>query len=89
MKETCDACIDEKNFSTLEMMMVADYIICDYSAVIFEASLLKKPIFFYVFDYEKYCDNRDFYIDYMKEMPGIISSNHYIIAESIKMMIMI
>ncbi len=84
MKETCDACIDEKNFSTLEMMMVADYIICDYSAVIFEASLLKKPIFFYVFDYEKYCDNRDFYIDYMKEMPGIISSNPYKIAESIK-----
>ena len=84
MKETCDNCLADEEFSTLEMLFAADYVICDYSAVIFEAAILKKPLFFYTFDYDTYGAARDFYIDYMKEMPGVISGDPSCIADSIK-----
>lgn len=84
MKEKCDGCLTDEKFSTLEMLFAADYVVCDYSAVIFEAAILKKPMFFYAFDYDAYGAARDFYIDYMKEMPGVISADPSDIAEAIK-----
>jgi CDP-ribitol ribitolphosphotransferase len=41
--------------------MVSDILITDYSSVIFEYSLLSKPIVFFVPDLEEYIKNRDFY----------------------------
>lgn len=64
--------IDDSFFTSLEFFYLADYIITDYSAVIFEATLLKKPIYFYAFDYSSYNQKRAFYIDYLTMMPGPI-----------------
>ena len=61
-----------KNFLGLELLHIADYIITDYSAIVFEATITKKPIYFYAFDYDDYMKNRGTYIDYEKEMPGPI-----------------
>ena len=55
------------------MLFAADCVICDYSAVIFEAAIIGKPMFFYTFDYDTYGVERDFYIDYRAEMPGLMS----------------
>ena len=60
----CDAAVMDEKFTTLEMLFAADYVICDYSAVIFEAAVIGKPLFFYAFDYDRYGVERDFYIDY-------------------------
>lgn len=65
----------DKKFSTIEMFAAADYVIADYSAVIYEAALMNKPLFFYTYDMEEYQGNRDFYIDYQAEMPGAISTD--------------
>ncbi len=73
----------DKSFNTYEMGFVSDYIITDYSAVVFELSLLKKPLYFYTYDIDTYLDKRDFYLDYNKEMPGIISSDLDIILSNI------
>lgn len=59
-------------FATHEMMLVADYVITDYSAIVFEAALLEKRLLFYGFDYESYMVRRDFYIHYNEELPGEI-----------------
>lgn len=59
----------------MEFLHIADYVITDYSAISFEALIAKKPVYFYVYDYEKYKHSRDMYIDFMKEMPGVISEN--------------
>lgn len=72
--ERTDVIVDT-SFSSIEMFAVADYIILDYSAIVYEAALMKKPLFFYAFDLDKYKTNRDFYIDYEKEMPGVVSDN--------------
>ncbi len=61
--------LQDKKFNTSDICLLADYIITDYSAIVFEAALLKKPLFFYAFDYESYAMKRDFYIDYEHDMP--------------------
>lgn len=60
------------NFTGMELLHVADYIITDYSAIVYEAAITQKPIYFYTYDYEEYQINRGTYIDYMSEMPGPI-----------------
>ena len=74
-KITDDRVIIDNNFNTYEMGFVSDYIITDYSAVVYELSLLKRPMYFYTYDIDTYVDKRDFYFDYEKEMPGLISKN--------------
>ena len=71
-------------FTTLEMLYRADYVICDYSAVVFEAALMEKPLFFYNFDFEEYEDRRNFYLDYENDMPGVISGDPERIASAIE-----
>lgn len=60
------------NFTGMELLHVAYYIITDYSAIVYEAAITQKPIYFYTYDYEEYQINRGTYIDYMGEMPGAI-----------------
>lgn len=83
MSIECDVVFMDEKFTTLEMLFAADYVICDYSAVVFEAAIMGKPLFFYAFDYESYGVERDFYIDYKTEMPGMISGNPQEIFEAV------
>ena len=71
-------------FSTFDMLFVADFVISDYSCVIYEAALLDIPLFFYAFDLPKYLENRGLAIDYQKELPGIISKDISEILKSIE-----
>ncbi len=56
--------------STSELLAVSDVIITDYSSIVFDASIMDKPMVFYCPDYEEYKD--EFYLDYEKELPGEI-----------------
>lgn len=60
--------IDDK-YTTMELLKVADYVITDYSAVAFEAAVLNKKIFFYLYDIEEYKQNRGLNINLKEEMP--------------------
>ncbi len=55
-----------------DLLFVTDVIITDYSSLVFEASLLDIPMIFYVFDLEKYINERDFYFDFKLYAPGKI-----------------
>jgi CDP-ribitol ribitolphosphotransferase len=76
--------IYDKQFPTIEWLNVADYIITDYSAIVYEAALLKKPLYFYVYDFKEYETGRDFYLNYKKEMPGVIKKDAKDIVKSIE-----
>ncbi|MGX6962767.1 CDP-glycerol glycerophosphotransferase family protein [Vagococcus xieshaowenii] len=57
-----------------ELYLVSDVLITDYSSVMFDFSLLNKPMMFYVYDYEKYKNElRGFYLDFEEEVPGKLS----------------
>lgn len=64
--------IFDKSFSTYEMALVSDKVISDYSAVIYEIAAINKPMIFYAYDKKEYVNDRDFYLNYDKEMPGKI-----------------
>lgn len=58
-----------------DILFITDLLITDYSSVIYEMSLLRKPMMFYAFDLESYVSERGFYEPYEKIVPGKIVSN--------------
>ena len=64
----CDA-----DWDIQELYLISDMMITDYSSVMFDYSLLKRPMIFYAYDLENYKNNlRDFYFDMINEVPGPI-----------------
>ena len=57
------------------MAVVSDYVVTDYSAVVFEIAIMNKPLFFYAYDKKSYLDDRNFYMNFDKDMPGVISES--------------
>ncbi len=70
--------------SVEDMLMTADVLITDYSSVIFEFSLMQKPMLFYAYDYDDYDLERGFYYPYRDFVPGKISENMDELTESLK-----
>lgn len=73
----------ESEYNTYDLMKFADFIITDYSAVAIEASVLNKPLFFYIYDYKNYVGERGLNIDPCKEMSNATSENAVDIMQSI------
>ena len=54
-----------------ELYLISDVLITDYSSVFFDYANLRRPILFYVYDFEKYRDTlRGFYFDMESRCPG-------------------
>lgn len=53
-----------------QLYHVSDALITDYSSVMFDYSLLNKPMLFWAFDYEAYVKNRGLNFDFVAEAPG-------------------
>ena len=56
-----------------ELYVISDILITDYSSVFFDYAILKRPMYFYMYDLENYAsDLRGFYLDITKDLPGEI-----------------
>lgn len=55
---------------TTELLSIADVVVTDYSSIVFDVSLMGKPMVFYAPDYDKY--ESEFYFSYDKYLPGEI-----------------
>ncbi|MBS3464299.1 CDP-glycerol glycerophosphotransferase family protein, partial [Staphylococcus aureus] len=55
-----------------DILFVTDLLISDYSSLIYEYAVFKKPMIFYAFDLEDYITTRDFYEPYESFVPGKI-----------------
>lgn len=68
-----------------ELYLVSDMLITDYSSVMFDYSLLKRPMLFYAYDLESYQNNlRGFYFDFLAEAPGPIVQETNELIQAIK-----
>lgn len=64
-------CSDYKNEQ--ELLLISDILITDYSSIMIEFAMLNKPIIFFAYDLNNYLNNeRGFYLDYNKDLPGPI-----------------
>jgi len=57
----------------LDILPLSDVVITDYSAVAFEAAVLDKPLYFYVFDIDDYMREHGLNVDVLAEMDGVAS----------------
>ncbi len=62
-----------RDIHTLDLMFISDILVTDYSSVIFEYALLKKPIIFFCYDLELY--DRGFYLPYDESLPGKLAKS--------------
>lgn len=61
------------DYNTLnDLLKISDILITDYSGILFDYSILKRPIYNYAYDLEKYTEKRGLYLDINKEMPNKI-----------------
>lgn len=66
-----------------DLYIVSDMLVTDYSSVFFDYANLKRPMLFYMYDYEKYKNQlRDFYFE-ISEIPGPVIREEKDIAEDI------
>jgi len=66
------------------LYVVSDLLITDYSSVFFDYANLKRPILFYMYDFDSYAnDIRGFYVD-TAELPGPIVKTSVELLEEIK-----
>lgn len=72
------------DFSSMEMVIISDYVITDYSCILYEAGFINKPLYFDAFDYDDYNKNRSLNIDYFNELPGVVTKNIDEIIDSIE-----
>ena len=60
----------QPSYDSYQLLTVADIVITDYSAILYEAALLRKSILFYLYDYHTYAVQRSFYMDLERDLPG-------------------
>ena len=68
-----------------KLYLISDILITDYSSVMFDYCLLKKPILFFMYDLEEYTNEiREFYFNILEEAPGKIVTNSNDLMDAIK-----
>lgn len=72
------------NYSSLQLLTIADYVITDYSAISIEAASLDIPIFLYLYDYDQYVDKNGLNIDLFSEFGKYASKDIKSILKSLK-----
>lgn len=56
--------------TSYDMLYVADYVVSDYSTVIYEAGLMDLPVYLYLYDWDSYSKRRGLYIDISTDVPA-------------------
>ena len=65
--------VDVSDFREVnDILFVTDILISDYSSLVYEFAVFKRPMLFYAFDLEDYITSRDFYEPYETFVPGKI-----------------
>lgn len=75
--------IVDNEFSTFDMLFVADCLISDYSCIIYEAGARNIPLYFYAYDLRRYRRTRGLALDY-DTLPGFTESEAPALIEDLK-----
>lgn len=70
-----DGVIYDDKFKSYDLLKMCDKVITDYSSLAMEASLLEKPLYFYIYDVKIYKEDPGLNFDFKKEKIGTYSTN--------------
>lgn len=70
-------CVNVSSYKDINtLLFVSDVLITDYSSIIFEYSVLERPMIFYAYDLDEFSQSgRGFYEDYRSYVPGPVVSD--------------
>ena len=71
------------DIETQELLLIADYLITDYSSVMFDAFAIDIPVIIFANDYEKYSNSRGVYESIWKDLMPYVSYNEEEVANKI------
>ena len=66
-----DFAFDAGEIDSESLLMAADILVTDYSSILFDYSLLDRPIVLFVYDIEEYLDWRGLYYPFEQFRPGL------------------
>lgn len=68
-----------------ELYLISDMCVTDYSSVFFDYANLRRPMLFFVYDFEEYKDElRGMYLDMESELPGPLLKTNRELVDAIK-----
>ena len=70
-----DGVIYDDNFKSYDWLKMCDKVITDYSSLAMEASLLEKPLYFYIYDVKIYDEDPGLNFNFKKEEIGKYATN--------------
>ena len=73
-----------EDYGAFDMLYIADYIISDYSTVIYEAGLLDIPIYLYGYDWNEYRQKRSLNINIEHDIPALFTNDPETIIQAIE-----
>ena len=79
-----NARIIDPSAETQEFLLVADYVITDYSSVVFDAFAAKIPVCLYIADFQKYSSSRGVYEDIWDKLNSLACESVDDIANAIR-----
>ena len=81
-----DFVFNESSYDDIaELYLISDILITDYSSVFFDYAVLKRPILYFVYDYDKYASVlRGFYLNMDKDLPGPLLKTNDEVVNAIK-----
>lgn len=81
-----DFVIDLTKYRSIEdLYSIADVLITDYSSAMFDFALLDKPMLFFTYDFDEYCNSlRGLYVDFQEESPGPLLRTTEDVVEALK-----
>lgn len=70
-----DGVIYDNKFTSYDLLKICDRVITDYSSLAMEASILNKPLYFYIYDWKIYNEDPGLNFNFKKEEIGKYSTN--------------
>lgn len=64
--------LEALDFTSLDLLLVCDYVITDYSAIAVEAASVPVPIFYFCFDIDEYAAHNGFNVSPVTTMPHCV-----------------
>lgn len=71
--------------SGADPLFAADYVITDYSTVMYEAGLMDIPVYLYAYDWDTYHEKRSFNIDLARDVPALFTNDATAIMTAIEL----
>ena len=65
-------------------MIISDILISDYSSIIFDYSILERPIYSFAYDFEEYSEKRGLYEQVVKDLPNGVQKSEDELINKIK-----